>query len=149
VGERANFLLSLVLIALAIAGDSSDQAFDDGIVIALGDLLELKAVCATFPDLRKRRGGNIAVEDFGLSAFGMFFMQSASFLTCQRTMEKGHGRSNCQTLLAIGCIPSDNYIREFWMRRTPRCCSPASNAWKRCWPSRRCGRPSAGWAEGP
>jgi hypothetical protein len=38
-GERANFLLSLVLIALAIPADSSDQAFDDGVLIPLGDLL--------------------------------------------------------------------------------------------------------------
>jgi hypothetical protein len=107
-------------------------------------LFELKAVCATFPDLRKGGGGNMAVEDFGLSAFAMFFMQSASFLAYQRTMEKGHGRSNCQTLFARGRIPSDNYIRDVRDEADPRCCSPASNAWKRSWPSRRCGRPSDG-----
>src|SRR5271163_2034768 len=73
----------------------------------------LKVVCTTFPDPRKGRGGNIAPADFGLSAFAMFFMQSASFLAYQRTMEKGHGRSNCQTLFGIGRIPSDNYIRDF------------------------------------
>src|SRR5271170_5144843 len=76
-------------------------------------LSELQAVWATFPDRRKGRGGNIAPTDFGLSAFAMFFMQSASFLAYQRTMEKGHGRSNCQTLFGIGRIPSDNYIRDF------------------------------------
>jgi hypothetical protein len=74
-------------------------------------LAGLKAVCATFPDARKGRGGNIEISDFGLSAFSMFFMQSTSFLTYQRTLEKGHGRSNCQTLFGIGGIPSDNYIR--------------------------------------
>src|SRR3981081_2718992 len=36
-------------------------------------LAGLKAVCAVFPDSRKGRGGNIAVADFGLSAFAMFF----------------------------------------------------------------------------
>src|ERR1700693_2012032 len=76
-------------------------------------LSELQAVCATFSAPRKGRGGNIAAADFGLSAFAMFFMQSAAFLAYQRTMEKGHGRSNCQTLFAIGRIPSDNYIRDF------------------------------------
>src|ERR1700678_2150240 len=76
-------------------------------------LSELQAVCATFPDRRKGRGGNIAAADFGLSAFAMFFMQSASFLAYQRTMEQGHGRSNCGTLFGIGRIPSDNYIRDF------------------------------------
>jgi hypothetical protein len=72
----------------------------------------LKAVCATFPDTRKGRGGNIQISDFGLSAFAMFFMQSASFLAYQRALEKGHGRSNGQTLFGIGRIPSDNYVRD-------------------------------------
>jgi hypothetical protein len=43
-------------------------------------LAGLKAVCATFPDVRKGRGGNIEISDFGVSALSMFFMQSASFL---------------------------------------------------------------------
>ena len=72
----------------------------------------LRAVCAGFPDARKGRRGNIAIADFGLSAFALFFMQSASFLAFQRSLEKGHGRSNCQTLFGIGKIPSDNYIRD-------------------------------------
>jgi hypothetical protein len=74
-------------------------------------LSELKAVCGSFPDTRDGRGGNIAMADFGLSAFSMFFMQSASFLSYQRTLDKGHGRSNCRTLFGIEKIPSDNYIR--------------------------------------
>jgi len=40
-------------------------------------LSDLTTVCATFPDSRKGRGGNIEIADFGLSAFSMFFMQSA------------------------------------------------------------------------
>jgi hypothetical protein len=75
-------------------------------------LAGLRAVCAGFPDPRKGRGGNIAMADFGLSAFALFFMQSASFLSFQRALEKGQGRSNCQTLFGIGTIPSDNYIRD-------------------------------------
>src|ERR1700726_2216768 len=75
-------------------------------------LAGLRAVCATFPDPRKGRRGNIAMADFGLSAFALFFMQSASFLAFQRALEKGHGRSNCQTLFGIAKIPSDNYIRD-------------------------------------
>ena len=75
-------------------------------------LAGLRAVCATFPDARKGRGGNIAMADFGLSAFALFFMQSASFLAFQRAVEKGQRRSNCQTLFGIGKIPSDNYIRD-------------------------------------
>ncbi len=58
------------------------------------------------------RGGNIAVEDFGLGAFSLFVMQSESFLSRQRALEKGRSRSNCQTLFGIGHIPSDHYIRD-------------------------------------
>jgi hypothetical protein len=75
-------------------------------------LAGLKAVCAAFPDPRKWRGSNIAMADFGLSAFAMFFVQSASFLSFQRALEKGQGRSNCQSLFGIEKIPSDNYIRD-------------------------------------
>ena len=87
-------------------------------------LSQLQAVCATFPDLRKGRAGNIAPADFGLSAFAMFFMQSASFLAYQRSLEKGHGRSNCQTLFGIGRIPSDNYIRDFLDEADPALLQP-------------------------
>jgi hypothetical protein len=84
----------------------------------------LKAVCGAFPDPRKGRSGNIAVADFGLSAFAMFFMQSASFLSFQRTLEKGQGRSNCQTLFGIERIPSDNYIRDMLDEADPALLAP-------------------------
>src|SRR5665811_1640736 len=88
-------------------------------------LAGLKAVCAAFPDPRKGRGGNIAMADFGLSAFAMFFMQSASFLSYQRALEKGHGRSNCQTLFGIGKIASDNYIRDMLDEADPALLQPS------------------------
>ena len=84
----------------------------------------LKAVCAAFPDPRKGRSGNIAMADFGLSAFAMFFMQSASFLSFQRTLEEGQGRSNCQTLFGIETIPSDNYIRDMLDGADPALLAP-------------------------
>src|SRR5882724_4274365 len=87
-------------------------------------LADLKAVCAAFPDPRKGRGGNIAMADFGLSAFAMFFMQSASFLSFQRALEKGQGRSNCQTLFGIEKIPSDNYIRDMLDAADPALLQP-------------------------
>ena len=87
-------------------------------------LAGLKAVCAAVPDPRKGRGGNIAMADFGLSAFAMFFMQSASFLSFQRTLEKGQGRSNCQTLFGIEKIPSDNYIRDMLDAADPALLQP-------------------------
>ena len=84
----------------------------------------LRAVCAGFPDPRRGRSGNIAMADFGLSAFAMFFMQSASFLSFQRTLEKGRRRSNCQTLFRIEKIPSDNYIRDMLDGADPALLSP-------------------------
>jgi hypothetical protein len=84
----------------------------------------LKAVCAAFPDPREGRSGNIGMADFGLSAFAMFFMQSASFLSFQRRLEKGQGRSNCQTLFGIEKIPSDNYIRDMLDGADPALLAP-------------------------
>ena len=46
-------------------------------------------------------GRNIENANFGLAAFSIFFMQSASFLAYQRALEMGQGRSNGQTLFEI------------------------------------------------
>ncbi len=51
------------------------------------------------------------MTDFGLAAFSLFFMQSPSFLAHQRHLAEGQGRSNCETLFAMGAIPCDNQIR--------------------------------------
>ena len=64
------------------------------------------------------------MADFGLSAFAMFFMQSASFLSFQRQLEKGQGRSNCQSLFGIERIPSDNYIRDMLDEADPALLAP-------------------------
>src|SRR5487761_697993 len=87
-------------------------------------LAGLKVACAAFPDSRQGRGGNIAMADFCLSAFAMFFVQSASFLSFQRALEKGQGRSNCQSLFGIGKIPSDNYIRDMLDEADPALLQP-------------------------
>src|SRR5260370_16624889 len=84
----------------------------------------LKRGWDTVPDPRKGRGGNIGMADFGLSAFAMFFMQSASFLSFQRALEKGQGRSNCQSLFGIEKIPSDNYIRDMLDEADPALLAP-------------------------
>ena len=39
-------------------------------------------------------------------------------------MEKGHGRSNCQTLFGIGRIPSDNYMHNFLDETDPALLQP-------------------------
>ena len=80
----------------------------------VADLIaELGTVCAGLPDQRTgpRHDRDYAMADIGLSAFSLFFVGSPSFLAHQRTLQRGQGRSNCQSLFGIAAIPSDNYIR--------------------------------------
>ena len=76
----------------------------------------VRATCASFPN--KRRSGDVtySMADIGLSAFSLFFMQSASFLAHQRGLEEGRKTSNCQSLFGMKAIPTDNHIR------AKRCC---------------------------
>jgi len=46
-----------------------------------------------------------------LSAFGVFFMQCASFLEYQRQVQSRNGKDNVQTLFGAAQIPSDNQIK--------------------------------------
>ncbi|MDQ2763526.1 MAG: transposase [Pseudomonadota bacterium] len=71
----------------------------------------VRATCAGFPD--KRRGGDVtySMADIGLSAFSLFFMQSESFLSYQRSLEEGRKTSNCHSLFGMKAIPTDNHIR--------------------------------------
>ncbi len=72
----------------------------------------LRAYAAQFPDVRK--GGNhqlYTVSDACLSAFGVFFTQSPSFLAYQREMRVRQGRDNAHSLFGVSVIPSDNEIR--------------------------------------
>src|SRR5208283_4439292 len=80
-------------------------------MLILDELLDgLRAACAAFPD--KRKGGGVySMADIGLSAFSLFFMQSESFLSYQRSLEEGRKTSNCHTLFGMTKIPTDNHIR--------------------------------------
>src|SRR6266446_4776530 len=51
------------------------------------------------------------MADIGLSAFSLFFMQSDSFLSYQRSLAEGRKTSNCHTLFGMAKIPTDNHIR--------------------------------------
>src|SRR5277367_5205810 len=80
----------------------------------LNDLIEcVGRTCAGLADKRRGRNSHVSMRDIGLAGFAPFFMQSPSFLSHQRQMCEGvgHGRSNCQTLLGMQHIPSDNHIR--------------------------------------
>jgi hypothetical protein len=67
---------------------------------------------AQLPDHRKH-GPNTqyTIQDAALSAFGIFFTQSASFLEYQRRLQHTKGRNNARTLLDVAQMPCDNQIR--------------------------------------
>src|SRR5271168_1015207 len=109
----------------------------------------LTSVCATFPDPRKGRGGNIAIADFGASALAMFFMQSASFLAYRRTLEKGQGAPIARCCSASAEFPPTIYIRGFLYEADPALLQPCFERLETLLAEPPCGRPSAGWAEGP
>ncbi|WP_287292197.1 MFS transporter [Mesorhizobium sp.] len=92
---------------------------------ALETLLgSLRRCLEGFPD--KRHGLNVMypMADIGMAAFSVFFMQSPSFLSHQRRLEAGHGRSNCESLFGLSKIPSDNHIRDMLDAATPELLNP-------------------------
>ena len=62
---------------------------------------ELRILGSTFSD--KRTGKNLVypMQDVVLGAFSVFFTQSPSFLSFQKTMEQNKGKSNAQTLFGM------------------------------------------------
>ncbi len=73
-------------------------------------IAHVRAACVDFPDAR-RGDVRYSMADIGLSAFSLFFMQSESFLSYQRSLEEGRKTSNCRTLFGMAAIPTDNHIR--------------------------------------
>ena len=63
------------------------------------------------PEHRKGSNTQYEIVDAGLGAFGVFFIQSPSFLAYQRHMEKRQGRNNAKSLFGVERIPSDAQIR--------------------------------------
>lgn len=70
-----------------------------------------REVLQTLPDKRTGKNSRYGMEDAALSAFSVFFTQSPSFLSYQRTMADTKGRSNAQSLFGVHQIPCDNQIR--------------------------------------
>ena len=71
----------------------------------------LRETLARFHDRRTGDNCSYAMEDFGLSAFAVFFTQSPSFLAHQKAMQTARGANNAQSLFGIEDIPSDNQVR--------------------------------------
>jgi hypothetical protein len=71
----------------------------------------LRKALAGLPDRRTGSNLSYSMEDFGMSAFSVFFTQSPSFLAHQAVMERTRGGSNAGSFFGIGRIPCDNQIR--------------------------------------
>ena len=63
------------------------------------------------PEHRSGRNIQYEIADAGLGAFGVFFVQSPSFLAHQRHMQNWRGRNNARSLFGVENIPSDPQIR--------------------------------------
>jgi len=64
------------------------------------------------PDKRGKKHITYTMEDILLSAFGVFYFQSGSWLNFQRNMQTQTGRDNAKSLFGVDKIPSDNHIRD-------------------------------------
>lgn len=63
------------------------------------------------PDYGTGENRRYEIKDAALSAFGIFFTQSQSFLAYQGMIERSKGKSNVQSLFGADHIPSDAQIR--------------------------------------
>lgn len=72
---------------------------------------ELHSCFEVLPDYRTGENIQYEIKDAALGAFSVFFAQEASFLSYQRKMVEGKGRSNLQNLFRTERVPSDNQVR--------------------------------------
>jgi hypothetical protein len=61
--------------------------------------------------MRTGKNSQYTMCDVASSAFGVFFVQSPSFLAYQRDMQRREGRNNAHSLFGVERIPSDPQIR--------------------------------------
>jgi len=90
----------------------------------------LDSAIEKFPDTRKGKNKSYSVRDATLSAFSVFFTQSPSFLSFQRSMELNKGNNNGRTLFGIDKIPCDNQIRNILDPVSPEHLCPVFDAIK-------------------
>lgn len=64
------------------------------------------------PDSRTGKNRQYRMRDFVMSAFSIFFMQSASFIEGQRRLREATGKDNLKALFGIEKIPEDTQIRK-------------------------------------
>jgi hypothetical protein len=85
----------------------------------------LRQYTAGLPDVRKPSPNTrYTIQNAALGAFGIFFMQSPSFLEYQRLLNQCQGHDNAQTLFGVEPIPCDNQIRKLLDPIAPRYFAP-------------------------
>jgi hypothetical protein len=72
---------------------------------------ELQHYFEKLPEHRTGENTQNEIKDAALSAFGIIFTQSRSFLAYQRLKEERKGKSNVSSLFGVERIPSDNQVR--------------------------------------
>ena len=86
----------------------------------------LRQHTAGLPDVRKPSPNTrYTIQNAALGAFGIFFMQSPSFLEYQRQLNQCQGHDNAQTLFGVEPIPCDNQIRTLLDPIAPRYFTPS------------------------
>ena len=74
-------------------------------------LMPIKEKLQALPDSRRGRNKQYSMEDAGLSALSVFYMQSPSFLEWQRRMQRRKGKNNATSLFGLQRLPSPEQIR--------------------------------------
>jgi hypothetical protein len=64
-----------------------------------------------FPDMRTGKNVQYTVAEAAMSACAVFYMQSPSFLSAQKLLQKKQGKNNARSLFGIKEFLSDNQIR--------------------------------------
>lgn len=98
---------------------------EDSILTFKGFIESIRRAAKNFKDIRKGKNKTYdKIEDFVMSAFSLFYLQSPSFLSFQREMESAQGNNNARTLFGIDKIPSDNHIRDMLDSEDPKTLFP-------------------------
>ena len=75
---------------------------EDSILTFKGFIESVRRAAKNFKDIRKGKNKTYdKIEDFVMSAFSLFYLQSPSFLSFQREMESAQGNNNARTLFGI------------------------------------------------
>lgn len=96
----------------ALRGMKPSRIFDELIK-------ELKQSFERLPDPRTGENTRYEIKDAAVSAFGVFFTQSKSFLAYQRMIEKAKGKSNVRSVFGAERIPSDAQVRNLLDEQEP------------------------------